>query len=331
VAIYIDTNVIPRSGRLDTLEFSILLAVARETGQDLTIPELVLDEAESHCLRTVEGTFEVLQRAYREARGYGGLPLLPELPVPGELAREYRRQLEALGSSAPAPDGAGEEALRREAYRLRPARGGKGARDTAIWLTVVAAHEAAGGPSYFLTKNTDDFSDSADPSRLHPDLRGELANDDLLLATSVEHLLELLSGAGDALLDLEFIQAQEACGSAVAKAVDQADLDAVLLEVVGEEDAGGKRKPYVAGSIVVKPLTVNESRGFQVEGRRVGVGWTRWSVAAPIGILKRVGSGMAVSTVEIEFHANFQLWVRMDDAGGVVAEASAISAIKAVQ
>jgi hypothetical protein len=169
--IYLDTNVLPRTGNLDSLEISILVALARETGCELVVPELVIEEATSQRLRTIEAAFDLLRKAHRDAQAFASIPMLPDLPVPGELAREFRRKLETVCRTASTPGEAGKEALRREAFRLRPAREGKGARDVAIWLTVKSAHQATGTEGYFVSKNIKDFADPSDRSRLHPDLR----------------------------------------------------------------------------------------------------------------------------------------------------------------
>ena len=146
---------------------------------------MVLDEVESQFARTAEGAFDVLRRAHRNARGLANIPLLTDLPVPGDLAREYRRRLFDIASTeAPPAAGAAEEALRREAHRLRPAREGKGARDVAIWLSVKAAHEAAGNDGILLTQNTKDFGSPGNPRMLHPDLAAEIGG----LGLSLRHI-----------------------------------------------------------------------------------------------------------------------------------------------
>jgi hypothetical protein len=330
VTVFIDTGVIPRTGRLDTLEFATFLAVARETGHSVAIPELVLSEAESHYLRVVEALFDGLQKSHRDAASYAAIPLLGELPVPGELAREYRRRLESIGDVVATPAGAGDEGLRREAFRLRPARLGKGARDTAIWLTVKEAHGAAPAENYLLSTNTRDFADPADSRSLHPDLRGELADENLQLATSVAHLLELLAAEEDSVLDLAFLEHEDVCARAIQHAVHGVDLEPVLVAATGQ-GLGAKQRPFVSGVITTTPLGVNASRGFTVEGRRVAVGWTRWRVSAPIGILERVSSGMTATTVEVSFEANIHLWARVDVGGAVTAEASSVSNIRQIE
>jgi hypothetical protein len=62
------------------------------------------------------------------------------------------------------------EALRREALRILPARGGRGARDSAIWLTIVDL-VARGGEVHLVTNNVTDFGKDA----LHPAMMDEIA------------------------------------------------------------------------------------------------------------------------------------------------------------
>jgi hypothetical protein len=330
VSIYLDTNAIPRSGDLETLEFSILVALARETGHELVVPALVVEEATSHRLRSIEGVFDVLGRAHRDAQRVANIPILPEFPVPGELAREFRRNLEDICRVVQMPEAGGDEALRRETYRLRPARGGAGARDVGIWLTVKAAHEAAGNDGFLLTSNTQDFANPEDRSQLHPDLRGEIERTELRLATSVAHLLELLEVPADAFIDEAFVAESEDCTRAVVRAVDDMNLVEVLRDVPNAPPPAEKRKAYLAGPVVAQLLAVNDARGFRVEGRRIGVCWTRWRLTLTVGLLERAGSGLAQTTLEVICEGPFQIWVRMDDEGAVSADVSKAGPLRPV-
>ncbi len=84
------------------------------------------------------------------------------------------------------------EALRREALRLAPAKeSGRGARDCAIWLTVLRL-ACEGRRVYLVTNNSKDFGEA-------PDLRSDLQNEvdkcgaDIIYISSLEMLLENIS------------------------------------------------------------------------------------------------------------------------------------------
>jgi hypothetical protein len=142
MAVYLDTNVLVQRAGLASLELSTVVALCREVQIDIVLPSLVADEIESSRLRLVEAAFDSLRASHREAARLAPVGTLQDLPNPGELAREYRRTLGQQFTIASTPSHAPEEALRREAFRLRPARGGVGARDSAIWLTIRDDHLA---------------------------------------------------------------------------------------------------------------------------------------------------------------------------------------------
>jgi len=327
--IYLDTNVFPRNGNFDNLEFSVLVALARETGHDLVVPELVANEATSQRLRTIEAAFDVLQRAHRDARTFASIPILPDLPVPGELAREFRRELESLCRIVSMPEGAGEEALRRETFRLRPAREGKGARDVAIWLTVKSAHEATGAEGYFVSQNIKDFGDPSDRTRLHPDLRAEIEGPALHLATSVERLLEMLATQNESFIDNAFLRDNnEECLRAVIRAVEGVNLGDLVQQMPEAPVGGSRRRFYVAGQVLAETLGINEKRGFGVQHRRIAIAWTRWRLVIPVGILERSGTGMVQTMVEVTCQGSFQIWARLGDGASVDVEVSSIRGLK---
>jgi PIN domain len=330
-SIYLDTNILPQYGNLDSLEFSILVALAGEMGYELVVPELVADEATSKRLRTIEAAFDVFQRAHRDARIFASIPLFPDLPVPGELAREFRRKLEALCRIASMPEGAGEEALRRETFRLRPAREGKGARDVAIWLTVKSAHEASGVEGYFISDNVKDFADPSDRSRLHPDLRAEIEGPALHFARSVERLLEMLAAQNEPFIDNAFLRDNnEECLRAVVRAVDGVNLGDLVQQMPEAPIVGSRRRFYVAGPVLGESLGINEKRGFGIQGRRVTIAWTRWRLVIPVGILERSGTGMVQTMVEITCQGSFQIWARLGGETSMDVEVSSVGTLKLI-
>lgn len=85
------------------------------------------------------------------------------------------------------------EALNREATRLRPARDGVGARDSAIWLSAVRRAQKD-EVVYFISNNTKDFGDKGDAS-LHPSLLDEVAavSGEVRYLRSVNDLIDQLA------------------------------------------------------------------------------------------------------------------------------------------
>ena len=179
MAIYLDTNIFPRSGNLEALEFAVLQAAAREAGQDILLTELVVDEVVSSRQRQIEGAFDSVRSVDPGTpRGLPGAAAAPDFPAPGELAREYRREIRKAILRDTGSARGGGRGLRREAYRLTPARGGRGARDTAIWLTLkdhFLTRKNTDG--YFLSDNAKDFGSATNGALLHDQLTAELGED----------------------------------------------------------------------------------------------------------------------------------------------------------
>ena len=94
------------------------------------------------------------------------------------------------------------------------------------------------------------------------------------------------------------------------------------------EGAGPKRRSYLSGPVIPQLRAVHDSRGFEVEGRRVGVAWTRWGIFMPIGVLERSGGGASISEFEARFEGSFQILARVDG-GELTVEAGAYSRVTA--
>src|SRR6266446_3193706 len=124
----------------------MLRSITRETNHELAISAVTLDEHVTHCSAKLREGYARIVDGYKQLRRFD-----PRVQVPGEefirgaveeltafhegRIREAFRILEVSGLSA-------IEELRREARRIPPASTsldikGSGARDVAIWLSVV--------------------------------------------------------------------------------------------------------------------------------------------------------------------------------------------------
>jgi hypothetical protein len=331
VTIVVDTNILPRGGDADSLEINVLLALGRETGHHLALPSLALEEAVSERRREIETSFDKLLAAHRAASKFANLPPPTEFPVPGELAREYENTLRQRFTILPMPPDAGDEALRREAHRLRPAREGRGARDVAIWLTAKASHAESGGPTYFVSDNVKDFASSGGQS-LHPELEEEVGRlaGDFHYCRSVTELLDLFAERVDAFVDVEYLNAHPEAAQAVVAALHGEEvLDSLV--VPSELDVPKRSAIFVASPVQARALEVRDSRSFRLENRRVAVAWTRWEFDFTAGVVVSPPAGKAQLSTVIDCLASVQLLVRADlEDAAVDIQALAVAGLRAV-
>jgi hypothetical protein len=278
--------------------------------------------------REIEEAYDKLQAAHKSARRFAAIAPLAELPVPGELAREYGAELGRKFSILELADGAAEESLRREAHRERPARSGAGARDVAIWLTAKEAHKTTGGPTHFVSANSKDFGGAA--GALHPDLVREIERlgGEFTYCRSVGELLEKIATPDEPFIDVGFLTDEEVALSAAVAGIQLPEATAALA--IPEELAVRNAGPlYVAGPVLATPTAVSEARGFTVEGRRISLGWTHWDFVIPVGVTVKGDAGTAQLTASVICGAALQMIGRLDaDGTGIDAETIAVRGIK---
>jgi len=126
----------------------MLKKVAEQAGHDLVLPEMVAEEYLAHYRHEVEDAAEKARGGIDELRR-----LVPRWPgdtgslrsVEEGAEQSRRAQLADLFRIQPVPGGAWRESVIREAWRRPPAKTsweqgkpGSGARDVAVWLTVLA-------------------------------------------------------------------------------------------------------------------------------------------------------------------------------------------------
>lgn len=156
----------------------MLHKVAEQTGHDLVLPEMVIEEYLAHYRRDVQVAAKKARDAIdRLRRLFPSWPgQAPSFGSVDEMAEKSRRdQLEKIFRTHPTPSGTWQEAMLREARRRPPAKTswenpGSGARDVAVWLTAVDACRTSGAKTYFVTANSSDFGNEGS-------LRPELVQD----------------------------------------------------------------------------------------------------------------------------------------------------------
>ncbi|MGW4059100.1 PIN domain-containing protein [Amycolatopsis sp. NPDC004747] len=175
MSIFLDTCVLPRRGRLRTPIISALIQVAARKGMTIKLPQVALEESVNARGREAEEAFDKLLSAFNEGSKFYSLPPI-YVPGTAEVEEDWRSELTEAFEVVPlAPDDA-VEALIREANRVKPASGGTGSRDSAIWLTVLRGHRASTNETHFVSSNTADFA-AKDKKSLNEELRAELQGD----------------------------------------------------------------------------------------------------------------------------------------------------------
>ncbi|WP_185013155.1 PIN domain-containing protein [Streptomyces sp. AK010] len=167
--IFLDTNVLPRQGSIRNVLMSAVLKVASHNDLRVCISEVVLEESVNIRKSLVAEAIQKLQEAFNQASKLMELEPI-YIPDLSEIASSWRDELEAAFEVIPLGGVQAVAALKREAARRRPARDGKGARDSAIWLSALEVAVANGAPVHFVSDNRADFADTANANLLHPDL-----------------------------------------------------------------------------------------------------------------------------------------------------------------
>lgn len=330
MAVYLDTNLLVRRGGLASLELITSRAVCREVGLEIVVPVLVADEFESHQRRLIETAFDGLIAAHREARQQAPVGTLPELPNPGELARERRRELGAVFTIASSPEGAPEEALRREVFRRRPARGGRGARDAAIWLTVREDHLARSEPGFLVSQNSQDFAAPGDRTKLHESLEQEVAHhgEALDFFASLSDLLGRLATETECFADDNALRASPVLERAALGLAHEPILFEMLHPPEDLRASEGGRL-FASGQVTTSLASTRNMRGYSVEGQRICVGVVEYHLTFELGTFEKSGLGRIQRTVPFKCRVVGLLWARegsTDEVGA--AEISRILAVE---
>lgn len=188
----LDTNVFGVGAGLGSPLWVSLRRLCAERGVVLCIPQLVLDETVNLRREGFHDARNEFIEANNRISKFYDLPAV-YVPDPDEVATEWANDVSASFRVLPAVAEDALEALRREASRTPPARGGKGARDCLIWLTC-RRHAESGAVVHFVSRNTRDFAERGGQS-----LHGALAEEvdgiagQLIYHSSLDRLFDALA------------------------------------------------------------------------------------------------------------------------------------------
>ena len=318
MAIYLDTNVIPRRGELHAPHIAALEGVAAAAHQPLVLPSMVLAESVSARRRDIEEAFDVLRTGLRHAEKLVRLEGI-YLPDPAEAVAAWDAELRRSFEIVPLPSEAAEEALLREVNRVPPARDGRGARDAAIWLTALSDHRQRGGEGYFVSANTEDFGDPSARSSLHPALQSELADlSPLHFAASIDALLDVLGSKTGVSLTGTDLLGQPAIVTALSRVVED-----VIATVVLDAPLAGRSPAYLTQAPRFTAPELGRTQGFVVAGTVYAFVLMKCQATIRAGVLKRYGLGGSELPIDLELSLRLRLWLELGNGDGEVLAADA--------
>lgn len=179
--IVLDTNQLQSAVFPHGAVMNMLTKIAELNDRTLAIPHMVAVEDIAHHQHTIEVALKSARKAADTLDQALGSELMMGLrQLSGSVAAQKRREaLKAVFQILPTPPGAAEEALRREANRQPPAEQtwvdndgksvkARGARDVAIWLSILEAARSTDGEVWFVSQDADFGREN-----FHPTLREE--------------------------------------------------------------------------------------------------------------------------------------------------------------
>lgn len=179
--IVLDTNSFYGDVHATRPKFRALLASAAARDVEVIVPQVVLDELARQYPERLSKAEADLDKAIgkvdSELKRLGVSVARPNIEFPvgadGYASQLRRRLIKSRVRVVPHPTDFAAFIGRCVAKRKPFKESGEGLPDALIWDCVVSA--ARKGEVILVTSNTKDFSDAADPTRLHGDLVGELA------------------------------------------------------------------------------------------------------------------------------------------------------------
>ncbi len=319
--IFLDTNILPRSGPLDAPHIAVLDALAAATGHTLVLPSVAVTESVSARRRDATDAFSRLVSAHRTASKFALLAAV-YVPDPTDVAREWEVELRRRFEIAPIPIGAAEEALRREAERIPPAREGRGARDCAIWLTLLHEHASRSEESFFVSENKADFGCQRDSTILHGYLAAEVPVESrpLRYHSTFTSLVEALATATELDISTRILQDAVAVRDAMVRAVDGVAVrQLVLAHESGLGAIAGASPLYPTGPVGVTINRLSRSSSFRIgEAGLFAIVWGSCTATFEAGALVGRVPGAREVLLNVVLHLDVRFWLQLSDCAAAV-------------
>ena len=206
--IILDSNQLRQAAPPDGAVLGLLRKLAEPKGHALAIPEMVKIEHLAHLEHDAQIAISFMAKTVKELSKIFNEDLTSKIPplFADQAVKGRSKVLEEVFTILPTPEGAEGEALIREARRQRPTnaawdkdKGGSGARDAVIWLTVKEAAQKSDEEILFLSQD----NDFGNADGWHPELARELVGPNCrLLHGGIDELLAEIAEKADEPTDL---------------------------------------------------------------------------------------------------------------------------------
>jgi hypothetical protein len=310
MAIYLDAEVLyglsPTS-----LALSSLGVIARAHRLEIAIPEVALKEATAKRQEQIETKGTAIRTAIEKARGFFDGPHFRE-PDAKKLAHAWRTELLKDVRMIPMTSDHAVAALDREINRVPPARDGRGARDTAIWLAIRDDHSSKSEAGYFVSGNRHDFGDA--DGQLKRELRVELSGGSFTYVQEISELLPLLAEEGGKPFTVQELETVRALKWMMrGRLGDYVMRPDILNELIGQAYGAPLRWTGIVASVREPTLwkIPNQIVYRLPNGQEVGVVQTSWAAFVDLTLsgpsqLIEAGfrEGLGGITAEIELLAH---------------------------
>jgi PIN domain len=330
--ITLDTNQLRGKGP-DGALLHMLQKVAQQTGHELVLPEMVVEEYVAHYRHEVELAVKLVRDGVDELRR-----LIPRWSgeaafvraVEEDAERIRRDELGKLFRTHPTPSDAWREALVRESSRRPPAKTGweegkpgGGARDVVIWLTILDACQSSRQETYFVSRNSSDFGkDGSLRPELARELHDRLGQDAHLLQYCADVPM-LMSRLG-----IENVPAPDAAAIGSAHSVLEAVGTALSGDDVPFEFLSGASYSvlnFVAGFKGAQDVRFRRLQG-KVEAYRIDRDiWAcargSWEASANLWVLWKpeLGPKTTGQNVRVDFTVTATVVMQLDHDGAIIA------------
>jgi hypothetical protein len=180
-SVIFDTNALPVQRGLDGPLWLSVRKLCEMHIIDIRVPSVVVEESINLRRENYEVAEKLLLRALSKTAKFYDMDSV-YVPSTEEIGDQWESELREFVNVEDIHGDDAVEALYREATRKRPAKNGRGARDSAIWLTV-ARRARIDEAVLFVSNNYKDFADES-----HENLHGDLLHDLDGMAGEVKYL-----------------------------------------------------------------------------------------------------------------------------------------------
>src|SRR6266702_1647253 len=311
--IVLDTNQLDRHS-LDSPFMALARVLAQSTGHELAISRVTYDEHCAHYDHRLRRAYSQEAKLRRELEELLRISRVDEkhekrgmrLVIPGNLYEQAVDEASSAYNSRLADefrvidlDGASAaEALRREAWRIAPASTsfdtkGTGARDAAIWLSLIKESARFNERIYFISSDKRAFQ----TEQCAADVEASAAS--IVVLIDFGELIAALADGVEAEVDLEQVRESAVLRGRFRQYVNDTDIIWEIGRIAIERPA--ESSMWTSRDLNLEFMHISDVRGFVIGGSKWITGRVRWSINYIIEIKQ-------YSTGNIGVYTSIQIW-----------------------